>query len=162
MNLKISITLPVLFQKLINMNIDDVPADVQRVWVFQQYGGAVGIETWEEAESIIKANPKYFPWETKYQSIPKEIHDAYWKEKQDGYDDLWAAKDYKGIIPALMEPNEAAPAPLKPFMEAMVDMFKAQEDRRKRDIEYYEKEKSLWDKYYNPFGLEFRKQKPLI
>lgn len=146
---------------------EDIPQDVQWVWTIQWCGHPVGLDTIEKADEIIKANPKYFPWETKYHSIPKEVHDAYWKEKSHVWDMAWQEKrdaGYKGLIPTIMEMGENYPTPedtmkmpQKSLSEIMGDLFKMEDDKRKRQYEEDEKNKALWDKHYQPYGLEYRK-----
>lgn len=60
------------------MILQDTPNEV--LWVLLS-PKMVGSDTYEEIERIIAKYPEYFPWETKYNSIPKEVHEAYIKEK---------------------------------------------------------------------------------
>lgn len=146
------------------IKIEDIPEDVWWVWTIQWCGYPVGLDTWEKAKAIMKANPDYFPWETKYDSIPQHVHDAYFKEKN-----AWMTKLYKetrpesfiGIIPSIMKMDEAMkeyqPEPPKSLSEMLRDLAKMEDDKRRREEEEYAKNKSIWDKHYKPYGLEYRK-----
>lgn len=151
------------------IKIDDVPQDVLWVWGIQIADRPIGLDTLNKIKVIIKANPKYFPWETKYDSIPKEVHDAYWKEKNHEADKRWAeyveGKEqdggFIGLIPSLMKMDEIAhepiPAPAMSLSEVFSNLLKQQEDQRKLQLKEDKKNKSIWDKYYKPYGLEYRK-----
>jgi len=39
----------------------------------------------------------------------------------------------------------------------MGDLFKMEDDKRHRQQEEDKKNKALWDKHYQPYGLEYRK-----
>lgn len=143
---------------------DDIPQDVQWVWAMQWIKHPVGLDTLSKMHAIISAHPIYFPWETKYDSIPKEVHDAYYKEKNEDWNRQFQEKrdgGYKGLIPTLVEMSEVSPEstsiPQKSLSEMIADLFKQQEEERKAQDEKNEKDKALWDKYYKPYGLEYRK-----
>lgn len=148
-------------------NIYDIPEDVFWVWNIQLSRFLVGIDTWDKANEIIKANPKYFPWETKYHSLPKEVHDAYWNEKNTEADKKWSEYlkdqeqngDFIGLLPTIMSMDkvkEYPPEPPKSLSEIFRDLFKQQDDERKRREQEDARNKALWDKYYISYGLEYR------
>jgi hypothetical protein len=150
------------------IKIDDAPQDVFWVLAIQIADRPIGLDTLNKIKVIIKANPKYFPWETKYDSIPQEVHDAYWKEKHDESDKQWAeyvnGKEqdggFIGLIPTLMQMDAQPsypPSPEKSLSDIFNDLFKQQEDERKRKSEEDKKNKALWDRHYKPYGLEYRK-----
>lgn len=146
------------------MNAEDIPEEVRRVWVYQYCGHAVGIDTWNEINAVIKAYPEYFPWETKYNSIPQSVHDAYNKEKYAWMDKLYQKphpEGYIGLIPTIMQMDEvlkeAPPEPQMTIHEIFIMLSKQEDDKRKRQQEQDENNKALWDKHYKTYGLEYRK-----
>lgn len=146
------------------IKLEDIPEDVYWVWSIQWCGIPVGLDTWDKADAIIKANPQYFPWETKYNSIPKDVHDAYYKEKNVWMDDLWTQtsyENYTGIMPTITkmdeELKEAIHESPKSLSKIFHDLFKMEDDKRRRRDEEDAKNKALWDKHYKPYGLEYRK-----
>jgi hypothetical protein len=148
-------------------NVNDMPEDVAWVWAIQMVDRPVGFDTLTEMKAIIKANPKYFPWETKYASIPQSVHDAYWEEKNIGVRKLWdetfthTPEDggFIGIIPTIMKMAEAPPIPQqeRSWTELFNTLLKEEQDKRESEKATLKKEKSLWDKHYKPYGLEYRK-----
>lgn len=143
---------------------EDIPQDVQWVWAIQAAGRPVGLDMLSKIHAIIREHPTYFPWETKYDSIPKEVHDAYWSEKSAWMDEMWQSKrdsGYQGLIPTIMQMDEIAhepPATPQVSLSEMLDnLLKRQEDEYKRQKEENAKNKTLWDKHYGPYKLEYRK-----
>jgi len=64
------------------MKNEDIPKEVMYVWVAQSHNnGMMGSEMYNECKRIIKLYPKYFQWEHKYESLPKEVHEAYLEER---------------------------------------------------------------------------------
>ena len=145
------------------MKEQDVPQEVWWVWALRNCG-CYGLGDIEKMESIIRRYPKYFPWETKYNSIPQKIHDAYRKEKNAWFDELYKethGEDYIGIIPTIMKMGEVQEGkPLEPpksISEILQEAFQKQEYERKQQNAEYAKNKAIWDKHYKPYGLEYRK-----
>lgn len=64
----------------------DIPSEVLWVFALQYSCTPVGTSVFEECERIIAKYPEFFPWETKYNSIPQEVHDAYRIENNGGVD----------------------------------------------------------------------------
>lgn len=127
----------------------DIPTEV--LWV-HLLPPMVGSDTYNEAERIIAKYPKYFPWETKYNSIPSEVHLAYRREKYPGFDKPIVCSG-EGLLSKI--DNEV-------FMykeytnEEIIKWF---EDLRKIDESEKikkQKDKELWDKYYGKYNLEYR------
>lgn len=148
------------------LEIQDVPADVQMVWAHQYSKMPIGLDTLNRMKEIIRANPEYFPWETKYDSIPQEVHDAYRKEKNAEFDKIWKEfashnEKYIGIIPSMLKAGEHIPeimqVPEKSISEIMSDLFKMEDYKRQQKRKQHEEDKALWDKYYKAYQLEYRK-----
>ena len=75
------------------MNLENIPFEVQKVWVYQSLNQPVGLELYKEIESIIKKYPQYFEWEHIYNSVPKEVHSKY--SASDSFQTLARALDLK-------------------------------------------------------------------
>ena len=93
-------------------NYQNVPSDVLMVHSLMLIQHIpVDAATYAKCKKIVDNNPLYFPWEAKYHSIPKEVHEAYNKEIDPNYGEPidWTTsgttidKNYKGLIPTLME-----------------------------------------------------------
>jgi hypothetical protein len=65
--------------------LNDVPFEVQKVWVYQHLSQPVGLELYKEIEATIERYPEYFQWEHTYNSIPQEVHSKYSEEKLNLY-----------------------------------------------------------------------------
>ena len=120
--------------------LNGLPAEVLWVKFLEATGGMMGASTYE---SIIKKYPEHFPEETeqrrRYESIPQEVHDAYYKEYWAFHDKLW---------------EDEPPAQGLFAMINNTDEYRAHQDAydRLRPIEE-ENEKLLYKKYYSKYGI---------
>jgi len=133
----------------------DVPAEVWEVWAIQIAGQPVGMVTWERCNEIIKRHPEWFPWEHKYDKIPKSVHEAYKAEAFPPFDfsTLNSQDEFVGIIPELPIINNQNGLSLSEILSAFV---KQEKEARERRADKQKKSKALWDKYYSIYGLEYR------
>ncbi len=133
------------------MNIEQIPSEVQEVWVWKTIG-MCGSETMGRINTIIDKYPEYFPWEHTYKSIPQDVHDSYYEERFGGI-----VSNGKGLWERLNEkPKKSKKNKEISLTEAIAEMFKSQERQKRREKREYNKKKKLWDKYYKQFGLEYR------
>jgi hypothetical protein len=122
-------------------------------------GFGVGSETIKRMGEIEDKYPEWFPWEHKYKSIPKEVHESYELEKS-GPDIKIDYSDApkKGWVDML---ESAITVPLefnlKSFEEMMAEHYKNKEKEHLLKKEQRKKDKALWDKHYKKYGLKFRK-----
>lgn len=133
----------------------DAPSEVQEVWVYQMVGH-IGRGTWERLYAIIKKYPTWFPWETLYNTIPKEVHRAYTDEKREAYIAQWQIAGGKGIWEQMQEVHEHRPlrfSTLKDMVNYMTQLREEEEEQRRIKLE---KDRQLWDKHYSKYGLEYR------
>lgn len=131
----------------------DIPNEV--LWVLT-LPRCVGSDTYRRVEEIIAKYPEYFPWETKYNSIPKEVHQAYIKEKYPDRDKPISCGE--GLI-AEMRKSEVKyynDYLGKSFQELWDDLLNMEQQIRVKEAERYKKDKKLWDKHYKKYKLEFR------
>lgn len=129
-------------------NYKDTPEEVLWVWCLPK---TVGSDTYEKAERIVKKYPKYFPWEHKYESIPKEVHEAYWNEK---YPDRNKPIECTGIglKEQLKKSNSYKPITKEYFIKWCKDFTNIYQE----ELLNKKKDKDLWDKYYKKYNLEYR------
>lgn len=141
------------------------------LWVqmLQWSNAFVGIDTLKKTERIIAENPKEFPWEHKYNSIPQEVHEAYNKEQhpertKENMEKLWNTPiESKGGIMAHIKENppKEYTTPSEPITAKLLnqwwqEMMEADEKRRKDKQEYRKKFTSIWNKHYGPYNLKCR------
>ncbi len=145
---------------------DDMPEEVKEAMLIgmREY---VSLEQLTRFKDIALRNPKYFPWEEKYYSLPQSVHAAYRFEVNGGKDpwDMTSFKgvsdggSFKGLIPTIMEqPKIEVEVEQKPvdLLEMFNDAIKIMEDKRKREKEDFLKSKAIWDKHYSKYGLKYR------
>ena len=134
------------------MNLQNIPDEVLWVLTLPRY---VGSDTYKKAEEIIAKYPEYFPWETKYNSIPKEVHQAYIKEKYPDKDEPIVCT---GGISQMIKDEPFVYKEYTP--EGIGEWFKQLEvitrDAKNAAIVQRKKDKKLWDKHYKKYNLEFR------
>lgn len=150
----------------------NIPKDVQEyLAIVSATSGFVGSDMYKRCQEIIMNNPKFFPWEHKYESIPQEVHQSYRKEKGDISNERWLAYNnqlqddsFQGIIPFLNSKPNVVKVDLSKnaidnfsLIDAMDEIFQMQEKERLREIEQDKIDKELWDKHYKKYGLEYRK-----
>jgi len=131
--------------------LEDIPNEVFWAQIVINTSQGVGIDTYEEVEKIIAKYPEYFPWETKYNSIPKEVHIAYLDEKYpDRNKPIVCINDGRGIYQQINEnPFEYRQYTFKEIIEFLTDWDK-------NIVTKKEQAKKLWDKHYKKYNLEFR------
>lgn len=126
-------------------------------------GGMVGLGTYNRMKDIENRYPEWFPWETKYKSIPQEVHDAYLDEKYPNrHKPLHWQSEYTGIgILKAMERHQGnrpfkMPETQKEFSDMWAEIISKEQQMREQEKEKYEVEKKLWDKHYRKYKLEYR------
>lgn len=145
-----------------------VPRYVVWVWFLELHHPFVGSKTYHKIDCIQRAFPSYFPWETKYRKIPKEVHEAFsrecyperykWETEEKSEDGI---KSGKGILAMIQEStmiNPPEPLTEKMLMNFISDMNKIQKDRMKRKKEIGR----IWNKHYSKYGIECREREFLI
>lgn len=152
----------------------ETPSDVAWVWVIQQSGQPVGLQTYEEIERVIDENPEYFPWEHKFKSIPKEVYQAYRFEafppRELTDEEFLLCYNNENLInkegnpsgKSIMEQiGENKPTLLKTLTgKEIADMFRKslkEDEKRLQDAKTeHNRLKAIWDKHYAIYKLEFR------
>lgn len=143
-------------------NNKEIPADVLTVWAYQKSNIPVGTMLHEHFRKIIKDNPEFFPWESKYDTIPKEVHDAHKTEKNAYINDKLEKerqereKDGEGSN-TYHTYSVLVTMPSRPDYErACKDFVKKKREVENQVIAEKRKLKQIWDKHYAPYGLQFR------
>lgn len=136
----------------IQLGYDFMPLEVQEVIAYS-YVKYVGRETMERINTIIDKYPEWFPWEHKYKSIPKEVHDAYYKEK-------YPNPDFKPLVKGIYEQMKEQPRETTFTINSLREIFNRlfDDDNEKALLRQYKKQqdKELWDKHYSKYNLEYR------
>lgn len=130
-----------------------------------EYVQQVGMDQYNKIKEIQNKYPEWFPWETKYDSIPEDIHEAYRREAFPWlYEPISIATlpEDEYVPKSIMEWSESAPVTDTPeftyetFIKAVKETYEhlKEEDRKYREAKI--KAKKLWDKYYKKHGLQYR------
>lgn len=141
------------------LQYNDIPSEVSWALVIIQTNQEIGCDTYEEIERIIAKYPEYFPWETKYNSIPKEVHEAYIKEKYPDRDKpIVCTSDGEGLYSKIkIEPFIYKEYTSDEIMEWFRQLETIVVKERNEAALQRKKDKKLWDKYYKKYNLEYRK-----
>jgi len=132
---------------------DNIPKEVAEAMCIRM-SRFVGKARMDRYQDIVARYPEWFPWETKYRSVPQEVHDAYWKEK---YPPLDFSKPRKGLWEQInKKPQKIKKGEAQSIVEMLEELFKIEKKQRKKEIARKKKDKKLWDKYYKPYKLEYR------
>lgn len=149
----------------IKFNLSDVPADVVWVWSVEAMYTHVGSAMYQKMNDIVAANPMYFPWEHKYESIPDEVHKAFNDEAYpDTFQWIESGKDIEpgvGLMQQLInESSKVVPMPaVKNDAHAeqlWTEFFQREIDRRKQREEREAELERIWNKHYRKYKLEYR------
>lgn len=128
---------------LTHKEFEDAPTKVQYIYMCAVMKQPIGSSTYEDA---IKEHPEYFLDEIehrkKWEAIPKEVHDAYWKEhckiKEEVYKDV--PHRGKGMLFYVQNPKERD------------EYNSAQEAANKKALPLFE---TLHRKFYSKYGIEW-------
>jgi hypothetical protein len=149
----------------IKFDLSDVPADVIWVWSVEAMCTHVGSAMYQKMNNIVKANPMYFPWEHKYDSIPDEVHKAFNDEAySDTFQWIEAGKDIEpgvGLMQQLVnESNKVVPyVPIQGEVEyekVWTEFIQREIDRRKQREEREAELERIWNKHYRKYKLKYR------
>lgn len=144
--------------------LDDIPKEVLYIQMMEAspFPWYVGIDEYNRVEAIKKKYPEHFPWHAKYNSIPKEVHDAYRNEVNPGWNKPLVFDDipYGNGIEAQINECGNTPSSFELTTKDVANIFKDFiEASSKRDEEARkEKEriKKIWDKHYKKYNLSYR------
>lgn len=135
-----------------------IPEEVVWVMLVEMYCSVVGFEVMDRINEIKGRWPKYYPWEARYNSIPKEVHEAYLGEVFKRDDWFGVSGEIGGLEDMVnrggSEYKELTEDDFVSFIKDLDEREREQEEeeRRRRDRE----DKALWDKYYKKYGLKWR------
>ena len=136
---------------------DEMPKEVQLVLAIQYHNQPVGLDTLKMIDDVMSRNPKYFPWEIKYKSIPREVHEAFRNE-------CYPPKNWEANIPygegifAEINKYNLSQSPITE--ESLAEMFKLMKESENNRHREEKAEKlrvmKIWDKHYKKYNLEFK------
>lgn len=133
----------------------DIPSEVWEA-VYIASCGAVGLEMYNRYQEIVKKYPEHFPWETKYNSIPSEVHKAYAIERDGGtFEELIAKAKANALENPTFSENRIDTSKPFSFRDVFDTMVKNENERREKKIEQEKKNKTIWDKHYSKYNLEY-------
>lgn len=146
--------------------LDDMPQEVYWAkfigtrWDGRQFIQMVGTDQHNKIREIQKKYPEWFPWETEYDKIPQEVHEAY---KREAYPYLYEAidvgafaEDKKDTPPTEWETQTYEPFTYESFTKFVEEMYNNMNEKEHKIKEGKAKAKKLWDKHYKKYGLEYR------
>jgi hypothetical protein len=138
---------------------NDIPYDVQLTKLIQYSNQPVSVDTYNKITDIIKKYPEYFPWETKYNNIPKEVHDRFHLEaygKNEFSLDNFNNDNNLGSIYQSIKDNENIER--KPFTkDDLLNCLKQLEDSENKKRLREQEIIKIWNKYYKKYKLIYRK-----
>lgn len=121
-------------------------------------GGVMGLLSYNFCKEIERKYPEEFPWQTLHDSIPKEVHEAYYTERHACFREMFERKQIDnspGIIPSIIQYKVGTNSP-KSLNELIRQLFDMEDDIDAKNKADLQKDKELWDKHYKKYGLEFR------
>lgn len=124
----------------------ETPLEV--VWVWAVSGNPMGQETYDKIRKIIKKYPEWFPWETKYNSIPQEVHDAYKGE-------VYPEKEVKKDVTPKVIVYTGERVMLKDMVDTIQEYFNRQYQRKMDKRVEKDRLRKIWNKHYSKYNLSF-------
>lgn len=140
-----------------DINLDDMPIEV--LWVFNvKLMGVCGSSTLDEVNRIIEIYPEWFPWETKYNSIPEEVHRMYRDELDPGWDKpiefKKRSKVGEGLYAMVVRSNTVQrQSKISDIISAFTDLQKSCNERIIEEGKKFKREVEIWNKYYSKYEL---------
>lgn len=145
---------------------EKIPNEVWWAHMVLNAGNPVGSFVYGELERIIKQYPKHFPWETKYNSIPEEVHKAYKLEvygkdidylKMTLFDEVPIGK---GLEEQIKEAENGAikmPYTGECTKQDFIDFFNTLAENEKREQEEERRIINIWNKHYKKYNLSYKR-----
>lgn len=145
-------------------NIQEIPEEVRWHWAvcMGAIDSGVGMDTMKKLRAIEEKYPKYFPWEAKYRAIPKEVHDAYYKEITDNlFSELYSfGEGCDGVLATARKMQTPFSIDKKMSfgdLEKVFSDYQEKQEEGKRQAEAaHKKAKALWDKHYSKYKLPYK------
>lgn len=156
-----------LFKNVVKYVNDDltskgIPDDAAKVIMMEMYSTYVGSDTWDWIQKTKAKYPEIFPWDARYNSLPKEVHEAYWDEidpdRHLSFEEY--CKKHKieggGVDGVLASQKTEVIQPLteKVLLDFFDDLNKMEDNERKEK----ERQRKIWNKHYGKYKLQFRGQ----
>jgi len=135
----------------------DIPFEVIEAQCLLFLKNPVGMETYKRVEDTVKKYPEYFPWETKYNSINKSVHENYDKELSVLFDSFYPRtpmdiKPGEGIV--AWESRQKVVKWGEPV--DFDELSKNLTNKLNKDSDFKIAKKILWDKHYKKYKLKYQ------
>lgn len=146
---------------------EEIPRDVMKVWAIQHSKCPIGIDMYQMCKEVIEKHPKFFPWETLYNSIPESVHTAYAKEKYGDFEEILKIPPNPkggGFTQMIEESMKSAEENLikrqeemkgKTLADLIKEVYEIQAAQREKEDKRKKEDKALWDKHYKKYGLKY-------
>jgi hypothetical protein len=132
-------------------NKEKIPQEVLEHFSVSAVPIRIGAKLYQRLLMIEEKYPQWFPWETKYKSIPQQVHIAYQKEAG-----LYRDPNQKIECKSNGLTEIVKNITLKALTLEDLNFHKRIEDKRKEEDRLNKESKKIWDKHYSKFELEFR------
>ena len=135
--------------------MNNIPNEVIWASMLMQMNSSVGQDIANKVYEIIKKYPKYFPWETKYNEIPEEVHLQFREELLILQDRFFPSPSYsnKGLYHQLREIAVHQPLITPEYLRESFEAMKANGDKH---LLFTKEKKKLWNKIYSKYKLKYR------
>lgn len=140
------------------MDFKDIPKEVLYIQMMEAmpFPWLVGIDEYNRVSAVKAKYPEYFPWDRIYESIPKEVHDAYRNEKNPDWDKPieWIEKGDRGIEDLINDSTLKVSSVVteQDFMDLFEMLNKSENDEYKKKMA----DEALWNKHYGKYKLKYR------
>lgn len=139
------------------MNLENLP-EVIEAGFYLSMGQPVGQDLYNRIRNTVAKYPEHFPWETKYNSIDDSVHKKYEEEKSVLFNSFFPRTPMdiqpgEGIMAWSKRQNVQTEPLTYEKLKSILDGISA---RDKKEKEYSEAVKKLWNKHYKKYKLKYR------
>lgn len=135
----------------------NLPANIIEAMFHLSNGSQVGLETYKRVHQTVEDYPEYFPWETKYNSIDKSVHEKYEEELSSLFKSFFPPtpmdiQSGEGIYAWSMRMTEEACKDQEPFSTKTIKAFT---DKIDKESNFKKAKQKLWNKHYKKYNLRY-------
>jgi hypothetical protein len=134
---------------------DLIPPEVREVFLQDMGRDFTTIRNLERRKAAVLKYPRWFPWETRYNSIPQEVHDAYLKET--GFGDVRdTVPTGEGLIYLAEKQGEYQLPTFEETKFNILNWIKQKEEAETKARLEEIRRKAIWNKHYRKYNLTYR------